>query len=226
MRSDRTERDRTDNRRGRRHRRRRARRLAAVVKTAVIVVLLAAVSWHFGASKLLWQCYKVVNCGSDENGNTSGGVAGDQTGHEWDVRGWKDAGWTCILRYPDQNVAKDIASLAASAADNDLIGYNQDERDDFWKHLEASSYDPAQITVACNTDCSCSTASIVKAVGYRDGIEALQKINVEMTTSNMAEALSDAGFEVIRDSSYLKTPLKLEPGDIILNEGEHVCIKR
>lgn len=208
------------------HRKRRKNESRIVLKIVILAAVIAVASWKLGAEKLLWHCAKVVNCGSDENGNTSGGMAGDQSGHEWDVRGWKDADWTCVLRYPDENVGKEIAALAQSAADNDLIGYNQDERGSFWEHLQASGYDPAQITVACNTDCSSSTAGIIKAVGYRDGIAQLENINTEMTTWNMAQALSDAGFEVLRDPEYLTTPLKLQPGDIILSEGSHVCIKR
>ena len=48
----------------------------------------------------------ISNSGSDENGAYSGGQAGDQTGKEWRMRDWYNRPWTCVLRYPDQKVAR------------------------------------------------------------------------------------------------------------------------
>lgn len=47
----------------------------------------------------------ISNSGKDENNGTKGGKAGDQTGHEFEVKKWYSRPWTVVLRYPDQAVA-------------------------------------------------------------------------------------------------------------------------
>lgn len=200
-------------------RKRRRRNTMLILLLLVIVCVVKIVFNHIS-----WEQHRVANCGQDENGNLYGGEAGDQTKHEWDIRGWKAAGWTCVLRHPDSSIREEICSLATKAANNDLIGYDQQDRKSFWEHLQASEYDPSKISVACNADCSCGTAAIVKAVGYRKGIAELQNINVEMTTVNMREALKSAGFTVLTEKKYVNSPDSLLPGDIVLRDGVHVCI--
>lgn len=200
-------------------RKRKRRNIMLILLLFVIICGVKIVMNHIN-----WNQHMVSNCGQDENGNLHGGKAGDQTKNEWDIRGWKAAGWTCVLRYPNSSVREEICSLATKAAENDLIGYNQHDRKSFWEHLQMSAYDPSQITVACNADCSCGTAGIVKAVGYRIGMETLQNINVEMTTANMREALQSVGFTVLTEKKYLNSPEYLLPGDIVLRDGVHVCI--
>lgn len=107
----------------------------------------------------------ISNCGHDENNRYSGGKAGDQTGTEWRVINWYNRPWKCVLRHPDAKVRKMIASMAKAAAVNNKIGYDQSERYTFWEHLKASNYDPAQITIACEADCSSGVAAIVKGAG-------------------------------------------------------------
>lgn len=67
-----------------------------------------------------------------------------------------------------------IAELAVKAAKNDLVGYDQSQRDTYWQHLKASNYDPSQITVACEADCSAGVIANVRAVGYLLDIDALK----------------------------------------------------
>ncbi|HUM82232.1 MAG TPA: hypothetical protein PLN48_00435 [Lachnospiraceae bacterium] len=191
---------------------------AALIAAAVI---FAAFNIHTADVR---SHHLVSNCGEDEYGNYSGGQAGDQTGHEWDLRAWPDKQWTCVLRYPDESIRNKFASLASAAAANDLIGYNQDNRLTFWEHLEASGYDPSKITVPCEADCSAGAAAIVKAVGYLDNIPALQKTDITMSTSSMKESLAGEGFDVLSDSRYLTGPDYLLPGDIVLCEKHHVVI--
>ena len=116
----------------------------------------------------------ISNCGHDENNRYRGGKAGDQTGTEWRVINWYNRPWKCVLRHPDAKVRKMIASMAKAAAVNNKIGYDQSERYTFWEHLKASNYDPAQITIACEADCSSGVAAIVKGAGYRLGNEKMK----------------------------------------------------
>lgn len=166
----------------------------------------------------------ISNCGHDENNRYSGGKAGDQTGTEWRVINWYNRPWKCVLRHPDAKVRKMIASMAKAAAVNNKIGYDQSERYTFWEHLKASNYDPAQITIACEADCSSGVAAIVKGAGYRLGNEKMKNVSIYLYTGNMRAGLKAAGFEVLTDSKYLTSDAYLLEGDITLNDNAHVAV--
>lgn len=167
----------------------------------------------------------ISNCGHDEKGGYSGGKAGDQTGTEYCVRAWYNRPWDCVLRHPDGKVRSDIAKLARQAAENDKVGYDQSQRTTFWKQLKAATdYLPANIKVACEADCSSSTAAVVKAVGYRQKDAKLKGVSIDLWTGNMRSALKAAGFEVLTDAKYRNSQDYLLPGDILLNEQHHVAI--
>ena len=159
---------------------------------------------------------KISNSGKDERGQYKAGKAGDQTGEEWMIRDWYDKNWIAILRYPDSEVREMIASYAEKAAANDHIGYDQLERLTFWKELQNSDYDPANITNDCESDCSAGVAAIVKAVGYKLGIDKLKNVPETTYTGNEKTNLKNAGFEVLTDSKYLKSDNELIRGDILL----------
>lgn len=165
----------------------------------------------------------ISNCGHDENGKYTGGAAGDQTGTEWEIRTWYNRPWNCVLRHPDRNVGNMLADLARKAAQNNLVGYDRNQRGTYWQHLKASNYDPAQITIKCEADCSSGVAANVKAAGYRLGIKALQNVSADCYTGNLRAALKNAGFEVLTDSKYLTSDVYLLPGDILLYEGHHTA---
>lgn len=165
----------------------------------------------------------ISNCGHDENNRYRGGKAGDQTGTEWRVINWYNRPWKCVLRHPDVKVRKMIASMAKAAAVNNKIGYDQSERYTFWEHLKASNYDPAQITIACEADCSSGVAAIVKGAGYRLGNEKMKNVSIYLYTGNMRAGLKAAGFEVLTDSKYLTSDAYLLEGDILLNDNAHVA---
>ena len=165
----------------------------------------------------------ISNCGHDENNRYRGGKAGDQTGTEWRVINWYNRPWKCVLRHPDAKVRKMIASMAKAAAVNNKIGYDQSERYTFWEHLKESNYDPAQITIACEADCSSGVAAIVKEAGYRLGNEKMKNVSIYLYTGNMRAGLKAAGFEVLTDSKYLTSDAYLLEGDILLNDNAHVA---
>ena len=166
----------------------------------------------------------ISNSGSDERGKYTGGQAGDQTGNEWQLRTWYNRPWNVMLRYPDRNVAQEMANLAVKAANNNKIGYNQDDRYSYWQQLSASNYDPAQIKVACNADCSAGVAANVKATGYRLNIDKLKNVSIYCYTGNLKDALVKAGFKAYTDSKYLTSDEYLLPGDVLLYEGHHTCM--
>lgn len=173
---------------------------------------------------------KISNCGHDERGRYAGGKAGDQTGTEYQIMNWYSRPWLCVLRFNDAKIATMIADMATKAAQNNLIGYDQgtagnsNDRYSFWRHLKASNYDPAQITIACESDCSASTAAIVKGAGYRLNNAKLKAVSIYLTTRNMRQALKNAGAKVLTDRKYLTSGDYLKAGDILLNDNHHVAI--
>lgn len=164
----------------------------------------------------------ISNSGHDENGKYSGGKAGDQTGTEWALIPWYNRPWKCVLRHPDPNVRAKLADLGIKAAKNDLVGYDQGQRGTYWEHLKASNYDPSQITIACEADCSAGVIANIKAAGYLLGIDALKNINATYT-GNLRSGAKAAGFQVLTESKYLTGPDYLLAGDILLNDSHHTA---
>ena len=167
--------------------------------------------------------HMISNCGHDENGKYTGGKPGDQKGDEWAIIPWYSRPWTCVLRHPDPAVRKQIANQGRKAARNNLVGYCQGHRLTYWKHLKASNYDPSQITVACEADCSSGVSANIRATGILQKNEELQKIPVSCTTRNLKPQCDEHGFDVLTDKKYLTSPDYLLEGDILLCEGHHVA---
>lgn len=166
----------------------------------------------------------IANSGHDERGKYRGGKAGDQGG-EFEVIPWYSRPWTCVLRHPDQRIAKDIAYCARAAAENDRIGYDQGERTTFWRALcEVPNYDPAKITRACESDCTCGVATCVKAAGLRKGNVNLANLDPDYYYSgNMRLGFKALGFKVLTDTRYLTSDRYLLPGDILLYDNHHAA---
>ena len=161
----------------------------------------------------------ISNCGGDESGGTSGGVAGDQTGGEWVVKAISGS-WTYVLRHPDAETAKLVAQLATEAAENDKVGYDQSQRLTFWTQLSKSGYYPSKITTACEADCSSGVAAVVKAAGYLLGDSALKGLSASMYTGNEASCLTGVGFEKL---SYTGTST-LHNGDVLRRSGHTATV--
>lgn len=169
---------------------------------------------------------RMANCGQDENSGYYGGKAGDQTGKEWYLRNWYSYPWNYILRWKDEELANLFADLAVEAAQNNLIGYDQWQRDTFWQHLKASGYRPSKITVACEADCSSGTIALIRAVGYLKGIKELQECDATYTGNMMTYFRSVNGkkyFDILT-GKYLTDPSLAKRGDINLNVQNHVNI--
>lgn len=167
----------------------------------------------------------ISNSGHDENNKYYGGVAGDQTGTEWELRRWYSRPWTHMFRYEkDNKVGRTLAELGIKAALNNQIGYDQYQRATYWNQLKLVNYDPSAITVPCEADCSAGVAANVKACGYLLGIKGLQDVSFGMSSRNTIAQLTAAGFTMYTDSKYLKSGDYLLPGDILLYENHHVSM--
>lgn len=164
----------------------------------------------------------ISNSGGDERGKATGGAAGDQTGKEWTMKSWYNRPWDCILRYPDINVGIKIAELGCAAAENDHIGYDQNERYTYWTCLQRAGYDPSKITTNCEADCSAGVIANTKAAGYLLNNYKLKDIKATYT-GDMKQSYINAGFQVLTGSQYIGSPDYLLPGDILLNEVHHTA---
>lgn len=165
---------------------------------------------------------KISNSGSDERGNYKGGTAGDNTGREWQIRDWYNRPWNCVLRHPDPEVRACLADLATKAANNNKIGYDQYQRETYWRELQKAGYDPSKITVACESDCSAGVIANIKAVGHILGRPELQNITCTYT-GNMRSGLTAAGFACLTESKYLTSSAYLVAGDVLLNDKHHTA---
>ena len=165
----------------------------------------------------------IANSGKDENNAYRGGKAGDQSGHEFELRSWYSRPWSVILRWPDPAVALKIAQLGIAAALNDKIGYDQGQRTTYWKELEKAGYDPSRITTACEEDCTAGVTANCKAVGFLLNIKGLKDLATDTYSGNMRSRFVAAGFKALTSSKYLTSPNELLPGDILLYEGHHAA---
>ena len=180
--------------------------------------------------KTQWSAYvtmttspvKISNSGSDENGNYKNGKAGDQTGREWYIRDWYNYPWNCVLRHPLAEVRACLATQAVKAAENDNVGYDQLQRDDYGIELAKADYDPSKITRPVESDCSAGVIANTKSTGHILGIPELQNINATYT-GNMRASYKAAGFYVLTDKKYLTSSDYLLAGDILLNDAHHTC---
>ena len=98
---------------------------------------------------------RVGSAKGDEYGNASGGKAGDQTGGEVGTQAWyvHRLGWNG-MRAKDSKVAEKLAYAMQAACDNNLIGYDQDQRLTLYNAAKKVGFDPAKVKTACETDCS------------------------------------------------------------------------
>lgn len=164
----------------------------------------------------------ISNSGKDEKGGISGGKAGDQTGHEWELIQWRNRPWSVVLRYPDQSVALTIAKLSIAAALNDKVGYDQSQRTTYWTQLKKAGYDPSRITTACEEDCTAGVSANVKAAGALHHIPALENLPI-CSSRNMRAEFTKVGFKALTASKYLTGYDYLMPGDILLYERHHAA---
>ena len=167
----------------------------------------------------------ISNCAHDENGRYTGGRAGDQNS-EWIIRSWYNRPWDCVLVYPEKRVRTMISDFAIMGANNNHIGYNQNDRLSFERELEKVS-NPSEITKDCNTDCSASTIAIIRAVGRALNIDKLKNFNREFKyqyTGTIRQAAINAGFRVYTTHKYTGSEKYIEHGYILLNDEHHVAI--
>lgn len=148
----------------------------------------------------------------DENGNATGGKAGDQkSGKEVSTQNWylNNKGWR-VFRAIDPVKRKMIAYAMQAACNNNNIGYDQNPNPSLFKVSKKYDYDPAKVTEKCETDCS----KLVRVCCWYAGI------HVEyFTTAYEGTALLNTGeFEEMKGDKYTNSSNYLIAGDILVTK--------
>ena len=154
----------------------------------------------------------------DENGNASGGTAGDQTGKEVCKRTWYSKPWDYMAIYPDADIREKMASLMEDACANDNIGYDQNQRNTLHTKAKAASYKISSITSACECDCS----SLINTICVAAGIGSYGSNG--WTTSTMKSKLTALGFVIITSSTYLTSSAYCLRGAIYVKSASHTAM--
>jgi len=166
---------------------------------------------------------RIAHASINENKTTKNGQAGDQTGKEVCVRSWYSKPWTVLLRYPDRSVRQRIAEIAEILANDNLIGYDQNERNSLHDVLKACNYDLNTFFLRgqkVETDCS----AFVTCVCIAAGIKGLEYAGNAPTTATMKSVFKKSGFEVLTDEKYVTQSDYLSEGDILLKPSSHTVI--
>lgn len=165
----------------------------------------------------------IAHASQDEHGNIKNGQAGDQTGKEVCIRSWYSKPWQYVIRFKDSDIAEKVARAMEMAAKNELVGYDQLQRNTLLKEARKFNYDISRVHVACETDCS---ALVSVACMYAGIPESTLTLNGNCaTTRTLRPILKSTGeVEIFSTAAYTNKTDKLKRGDILLKEGAHVAV--
>ncbi|MGP1612883.1 MAG: hypothetical protein ACTTG8_07295 [Catonella sp.] len=152
---------------------------------------------------------KVGSARIDENGNISGGRAGDQTKKEVATEPYYShpKGWY-MLRAKDGEIAKKIGQAMREGCSNDNIGYSQSDRYGVITNLKVYGR-IAKIAVKTNADCS----SLVRACCIQAGIQV-----GDFNTASEVSVLERTG--AFHKAVVVTPSTKLQVGDILVTRSK------
>lgn len=143
----------------------------------------------------------------DENGNASGGKAGDQTGKEVSTQEYymHSKGWN-VIRAKSDYVRESIAKNMEWACANNNIGYDQSQNQTLYQVSKPLGFNCSLVGTPCETDC----ARLVRVCVLYAGVQCS-----DFYTGNELEALlaTDAFKQV-----YPSMPGGLMRGDILVTK--------
>lgn len=165
----------------------------------------------------------ISHASSDENGKARNGQAADQTGKEVCIRSWYNKPWNCVIRFTDASMREKIARCMENAANNNHIGYDQNQRNTLLTKARKYNYDVSKVNEDCETDCS---ALVSVACMYAGIPESTLTLNGNCaTTRTLRPILKASGeVEIYTTPLYVSKSDKLMRGDILLKEGAHVAV--
>ena len=165
----------------------------------------------------------IAHASLDENRNAKGGKAGDQTGKEVCIRSWYNKPWGCVIRFEDPGMREKLARCMESAAGNDHIGYDQNQRNTLLAKARKYNYDVSRVKEDCETDCSALVSVACMYAGIPEST-LTYKGNCATTRTLRGILKATGEVEIYTTALYTGKPDKLIRGDILLKEGSHVAV--
>lgn len=154
----------------------------------------------------------------DENGNASGGKAGDQTGREVAIEPWylHRLGWV-VIRAKTAAMREKIAKDMEWACANPYIGYDQGQNTTLWMAVKPLGFNCSKVEVYCETDC----ARLVRVCVWYAGSKP-----ADFYTGSAVSALKATGdFEILTADKYCKSSDYLLRGDILCTRSKgHIVV--
>lgn len=165
----------------------------------------------------------ICHASIDEHGRAKGGKAADQTGKEVCIRTWYNKPWNCVIRFNDASMREKIARCMENAANNNHIGYDQNQRNTLLTKARKYNYDVSKVKEDCETDCSALVSVACMYAGIPESALTL-KGNCA-TTRTLRPILKATGeVEIFTTPLYTANTDRLLRGDILLKEGSHVAV--
>lgn len=160
-----------------------------------------------------------------ENGKTTGGKKGDQTGKEVKVGDYYNFGQDKVIRLRNVAKGRKLAEIAKFLANDNRVGYNQSDRISLFNACKAYGWNWTKIKKAikdgtfpkCNTDCSSFYATCVNIVYGKE------KLPSDCTTSNLVSRCTVTNKVNFKLTKYFP-PKKWQKGDAPIKEGKHIII--
>lgn len=162
----------------------------------------------------------------DENGRSSNGQAGDQTGKEVHIGYWYSGNWNVVLRPVSEEIAEKMANACETLCKGNLVGYDQGQRNSLWDELEAVGWDPTKLTAKCETDCSAFMTACARVAGINIPRVFLGngKYNAPITSTMCNAFCSTGAFQKLTESKYLISDQYLKRGDVLVRESGHTAM--
>lgn len=165
----------------------------------------------------------IAHASIDEHNSIKNGTAGDQTKKEVCTRSWYNKPWSCVIRFTDPKMRERVAWCMEKAAENDHIGYDQNQRNTLLTQARKFNYDVSKVTEDCETDCSALVSVACMYAGIPESYLTLHGNCA--TTRTLRQILKATGeVDVFTTPLYTSKSDKLLRGDILLKEGSHVAV--
>ena len=153
-----------------------------------------------------------------ENGKATGGKKGDQTKKEVKVAPYYNFGQTWVIRFRNKKRGNLAGKSAKLLAQNDNIGYNQNDRVSLYYECIRIHWDISRISEIRKCNCDCSELAVC-AINFAYG---KKKLHSGYTTHTLPNICNDFKTNFKRIDSALKTK-KFKKGDMVGKSG-HVII--
>ena len=153
-----------------------------------------------------------------ENGKATGGKKGDQTKKEVKVAPYYEFGQTWVIRFRSTSRGKKAGKAAKLLAENDNVGYAQDDRVSLYNECERINWDMERINEIRKCNCDCSLL-IVCAINFA---YRKRKLPSSHTTYSLPSICAKYKANFKRVDNVLKTE-KFKKGDMVGKSG-HVII--